>query len=529
MSFTEIKIKNLDDLIKKVDSKKTKGILVLNGNSIDAFALIERYSLEQSELDPGNNYKLFKRFASCEKNKFIISPRSVYGHIIIHMNINGTQVRVCQNPRSDYESRYVSNAVKTYQNQNFVVLDIETTGLNPLTDDIIQICIYESNKNYWTRFLPLRKKQVNTAKEINKISEKTLKVQEPLTQTEIDEVIKQFNLNEKIIMIWSPKNWFDRIFLEVYFKENRLTGLDSFTFFNAINLLSEFKNELHTENLSLDNIASLYGIDCHNSHNALSDCKIEKEIICNLINKSISTLISSPEENIYAEIINFYDKLQEKMSNLNFKKHYLTDFDVREELIALRRYNAFCDFLRYKYKKVSNDYDKGCKTRGYEWIDIHHIDETEIDNIAVRTQIAQKENNEKELKKLAKYNKRERLVYANKVEHFILHALLEMYRCSMGFCSSGGLHFTFGDIVRLEIGIFDNNPQLANLQNQKQKFYKYIPFEKIVDIYTTTCIMFGISDIQDYIKNYWKIDEYKYDTQKYKSIINLINENFKNN
>jgi len=221
MSFTEIKIKNLDDLIKKVDSKKTKGILVLNGNSIDAFALIERYSLEQSELDPGNNYKLFKRFASCEKNKFIISPRSVYGHIIIHMNINGTQVRVCQNPRSDYESRYVSNAVKTYQNQNFVVLDIETTGLNPLTDDIIQICIYESNKNYWTRFLPLRKKQVNTAKEINKISEKTLKVQEPLTQTEIDEVIKQFNLNEKIIMIWSPKNWFDRIFLEVYFKENR--------------------------------------------------------------------------------------------------------------------------------------------------------------------------------------------------------------------------------------------------------------------------------------------------------------------
>lgn len=520
MSFKEIKVKSLNEIIDLIDSKAVKknDRLILNGNILDAATLINKYSLKpcndsfKAEYQIFlSSYQSFKMISfSCPLNEFIVSPPSMYGHTIIILNINGILVQLHQNQKTNYETRFKSSKINNYQNQRFVVLDIETTGLDPLVDDIIQICIYESNENKYVRYLPLKKKIKNTAKEINRISETTLRTKKPLSQKEVDEIIKQFNLSDCVIMIWTGKNLFDRLFLEVYFKENNLTGLEYFTFFNAKNLLNEFKNEIEIKDLSKDNIAHLYGINYHNSHDALEDCKIEKEIISNLICDNIKPLKFNFELIMINKIISIYDNISKKSN-----------------IIAERTYWEFCDFLVSKYGRLLNDYDKAHKKRGNEWIDIHHIDEIIEHNIAVRTQLAQQDNNLKVIKEMGKFNKSNRLVYANKIEHFILHALLDMYKSSYDKLYQGGLHFAFGDILKLEIGLFENNSRFIKIQNNKSEFYKFISFDDILNIYILTCKFLQVKNMQQIADNYWKLNKYKYDKQKFKEIMDLINKKLK--
>ncbi len=521
MLLDEVRVKSIDKLIELIDAKKTnkeQEKLVMNGNAIDAITLIKRYNLKPSERIQPSSYQIFKISPDCGVNEFATGPSSMYGNVIINLNIKGLCVQIGQSPRTNYESKFASEAITKYENQDYVVLDIETTGLDPLVDDIIQIGIYESNENKFVRYLPLSKKTKNTAKKINRISEATLKTKEPLSQQEVDEIIKQFNLEEKIIMIWSGENFFDRIFLEIYFKEHNLSGMEKFKFFNAKTLTEEFHNEIEVKDLSKDNLACLYGISCLDAHGALEDCKIEKEIICNLLNKNIEPLKAEIVKNVTSKIILFYHNF---LDNLHKSKHKGTiGFSVIDSENASRMYYEFCDALKSKYGIILNDYDKNHKTRGAEWIDIHHIDEIKMDDIAVRTQLAQRDNKEEELKRLSKYNKHDRLVWANKIEHFILHALLDMIRC----IPSGGLHFIFGDIIKLEIGIFEEGSKFFNLQKQKRNFYQGISFENIVDIYTTTCSAFGYENVQTKIDRFWNLKSYKYDEQKCESIMNLINE-----
>lgn len=534
----EIKYKTVDELIKVIENAKPRAfsdkLLVLNGNYLDVCDLIIKFQLRKHVFwhYDGKHfsfpYSKFKHVEICtdtkDKNTFATGPSSTYGHLITKLNINNIHVEVRQNPKTNYEHTYKSHRLQSYDNNKFVVLDIETTGLDPLIDDIIQLGIYESDGNSYSRYLPLRKSKTNAAKDINRISDEQLKDLEDLSQAEVDGIIKQFDLDNTIVMIWSGSNYFDRTFLEIYFKEHNLEGLNHFTFYNAKNFVDDIKYEISITDFSKDNLARIYGITYGESHDALVDCKIEKEVINNLLAKNIEPLKIEEFNETIRSIVVYFSVFFDTLMNYNVNHPRYDGLYAAVKSKAYKLYENLCEKLKYKYGEVDKDYDKNPRTRGSEWIDIHHIDEFQVDDIAVRTQNAINNRDVEVLDILADYNKRDRLVYANKVEHFILHALLDFVRG----IESGGPHYTFGAIVKLETGIFAEESKFFRLQKQKDKFFQVISFERIVDIYVTICAYWGIKDLTPYIDKFWKITEYNYDKNVQLSIMEMIGTKLSN-
>ena len=530
-SLQEIKVDNIQELIQNIECaniKNNKCKYILNGNFIDVIELIHKYSLKKDEILHFNekfymfDYQQFKALELKYENTFATGPRSMYGHVITKLKINNVNVEIRQSPKTNYEHKFQSKLIAKYDKQEYVVLDIETTGLDPLIDDVIQICIYESNDNKYVRYLPLEKQQKNTACNINRITNQTLKTKTSLTQEEVNNIIKQFNLENKLVMVWTGKNLFDRLFLEIYFAEHKLKGLEFFKFFNARTLLNKY--EIGINDCSKDSIARLYGINSSNSHDALEDCKIEKEIIVNILNGNVAPLFADYENKIMKDVIEFFYQLVN-----NYELHVLHKNELTSESIAIslklkHLYFKLCEVFKLKYGYILNDYDKNHKKRGLEWIDIHHVDEIETHNIGVRTQLAKMSNNVKEVQALSKYNKHDRLIYVNKVEHFILHAVLDVYKnYPQEMYSAQGIHYIFGDLIKLEIGNFYKQDIEFSWHKKRGEVYKHVSFEQILQIYISVCRYYNIKDIKPFIQQYWKLNDYCYDENKYEYFVGKIN------
>lgn len=87
--------------------------------------------------------------------------------------------------------------------KDYVVLDVETNGLSSLRDDLLSISIYKpDDKKTYDRFLPLELSNNLETTYINGITKKMLKDKEPLTQEEFDKVIKEFELENRTILIY---------------------------------------------------------------------------------------------------------------------------------------------------------------------------------------------------------------------------------------------------------------------------------------------------------------------------------------
>ena len=156
------------------------------------------------------------------------------------------------------------------------------------------------------------------------------------------------------------------------------------------------------------------------------------------------------------------------------KKHNV-DFDTDLKIVK-RLYYEFCEELKIKYGEINVPFDSSkIVKRPKEWLDIHHICEIDsnginkLDNIAVRTNKAIKENNTAELKRLEPYNKADQLIYANKIEHFVLHYLIDIYRGVK--VASGGCWLILSNIFDMEYKTDFKLPNLIEIQKNKDNYY----------------------------------------------------------
>ena len=160
-------------------------------------------------------------------------------------------------------------------------------------------------------------------------------------------------------------------------------------------------------------------------------------------------------------------------------------------------YSRFCAFLNSKYGMVDKDYDDNPTTRGNEWLDIHHVKEYELDDIAKRTDFAKRisktvsiqtirlqekrtGNKFYSLEELKPYNEKRFLVYANKIEHFLLHYLIESFRGRKVL--SGGPNYLWDSSVALELYGF-YSPTFKKLQEKKEEFYSLMDVREITKLY----------------------------------------------
>ena len=223
------------------------------------------------------------------------------------------------------------------------------------------------------------------------------------------------------------------------------------------------------------------------------------------IDKEIDNLNKQNYEEAYKKLIKII-----KVYKLNYKDY------------ALELYKLFCKLLTIKYGPVDRDYDDNPTKRGKEWLDIHHILEYQLDDIARRTQNAQDllkikeydkkydrynfvlykdEYNDENIKKIEEkysqknisiyrldytleelkpYNVKEQLVYANQIEHFLLHYLIDSFRGQDVL--SGGPNFLWDSCVALDLYGF-YQPYLEELKEKKSEFYSILNTYEITKLY----------------------------------------------
>lgn len=154
----------------------------------------------------------------------------------------------------------------------YVVLDVETNGLSSLRDDLLSLSIYkpDSHKCY-SRYFPLEMQSSLRREEINGITHEMIKGKKPLTQEEFDQIVKDFDLHDRIILTYGG---IDEKFVRNYLKRKRIKGFEDLTFHNIKHdiISSKFSDGSVTK----DNLCILFNIQGVSTvHSGLNDCILE--------------------------------------------------------------------------------------------------------------------------------------------------------------------------------------------------------------------------------------------------------------
>lgn len=161
---------------------------------------------------------------------------------------------------------------------DFTVLDIETTGVNPHKDKIIEIsAIRYRNNEEIAEFSTLVNPEMTIPKEITTLT--GIRNEDVVCAPKIDRAIPQFIefLNNDVVLGHNVR--FDINFINTALAELDITSLEN----KIIDTLQISRKLLpNIENHQLGTIARHFGIVAENAHRALDDCKTTANIYLSL-------------------------------------------------------------------------------------------------------------------------------------------------------------------------------------------------------------------------------------------------------
>jgi DNA polymerase III epsilon subunit-like protein len=159
---------------------------------------------------------------------------------------------------------------------DYVVLDVETNGLDEERDDLLSISVYVPDEGRtYDRFLPLERqaKLSPDAARVNGITEEDLAGREPLSQVEVDELLEGWHVGERTVLTFSGSG-FDERFLRSYMESHGLTGYSQVKFLDIKSMVCRL-GEGHSR-ASKDNLCRAFGISgVSEIHTSANDCLLE--------------------------------------------------------------------------------------------------------------------------------------------------------------------------------------------------------------------------------------------------------------
>ena len=171
----------------------------------------------------------------------------------------------------------------------YLVIDIETNGLRSKEHDLLSISIFKpDDQKSFNKFLPLELDDCVLTTQFNGIKDSDLANASHLTQKELDSIIEDFDVKNRIILHYGD---LDPRFLREYLKRKGLKGFDLFNFFNIKNLVfsSSWQN-----NVTKDNLCNIFGISgVKPVHDGLNDCILEWKLFEAMDNNSFIVINNS--------------------------------------------------------------------------------------------------------------------------------------------------------------------------------------------------------------------------------------------
>lgn len=165
---------------------------------------------------------------------------------------------------------------KMFYPSNYVVLDLETSGLNPVTDEIIEIGLLKVKHNEicekYTSLLKVSTKLKPVIVQLTGINDDLLK-KEGKNITEVLPIVRDF-IGDDIIVGHNIS--FDISFIDTNLHKQGLDVLNNIT----LDTMEMYTKILNGKNASrkLIDIAKNYGVAVEQIHRGLSDCEIIKNV-----------------------------------------------------------------------------------------------------------------------------------------------------------------------------------------------------------------------------------------------------------
>ena len=158
---------------------------------------------------------------------------------------------------------------------DYVVLDVETNGLKSKECDLLSISMLKPDDGReYDRFLPLDLNRDVYTTDINGITKRDLKGKKHLTQDEVDDLFKAFELDSRLILHYGE---LDRRFIRDYFERHGLDGFGRLRFFNFKQLICS--TGYSDGSLTKDNLCDFFGIEgVEDVHGGIRDCHLEWEL-----------------------------------------------------------------------------------------------------------------------------------------------------------------------------------------------------------------------------------------------------------